>query len=306
MTQMLPEVTQIYQNHHLDSTRWKHYIPRADDIIITTSPKSGTTWMQLILKHLVIGDTESGVLGDFSPWFDARWNPLERFIPEIEGQTHRRIIMSHLALDGLPYFPQVKYIVVCRDGRDVFMSLWNHYSHYSDNFYALLNDTPGLVGDPLPRCPNDIHAFWQMWITRGWFEWESEGYPFWGNLHHTQTYWTFRHLPNIMFIHFNNLLANPVHEISRVADFIEAPVTEEQIENIASATSFTNLKRNSEKILGGYTAFQGGSKTFINKGTNGRWRDVLTDAQLELYDAALERLLTPDCRHYLETGKMSY
>jgi aryl sulfotransferase len=30
----------------------------------------------------------------------------------LEAQEHRRFIKTHLPLDGLPYFPQVKYIRV--------------------------------------------------------------------------------------------------------------------------------------------------------------------------------------------------
>ncbi len=36
----LPKVTRVYQNHHLDSTRWSLYSPRPDDIVITTAYKS--------------------------------------------------------------------------------------------------------------------------------------------------------------------------------------------------------------------------------------------------------------------------
>ena len=56
----------------------------------------------------------------------------------LEAQAHRRFIKSHLPLDALPYFPQVRYIVVVRDPRDVFMSFWNHYSAMTD---ALLRRT---------------------------------------------------------------------------------------------------------------------------------------------------------------------
>jgi len=46
---LMPEVKQVYQNHHLDDTRWENYIPRNDDIIIATSLKSGTTWLKTIV-----------------------------------------------------------------------------------------------------------------------------------------------------------------------------------------------------------------------------------------------------------------
>ena len=50
--------------------------------------------------------------------------------------------------------------------------------------------------------------------------------------------------------------------------------------------------------------FRGGSKAFFFKGTNGRWRDVLTEADLELYEAAKRRVLTPDCAEWLEVGDL--
>ena len=56
MSILIPEVKYVYQNHHLDSTRWDDYIPRDDDIIIATSLRSGTTWMQLIVMHLIFQD----------------------------------------------------------------------------------------------------------------------------------------------------------------------------------------------------------------------------------------------------------
>ena len=48
--------------------------------------------------------------------------------------------------------------------------------------------------------------------------------------------------------------------------------------------------------------FEGGVKTFFHKGTNGRWRDVLTDQDLELYEDAKARVLEPDCARWLEAG----
>ena len=47
---------------------------------------------------------------------------------------------------------------------------------------------------------------------------------------------------------------------------------------------------------------RGGSDSFFHKGTNGRWREVLSTDELKLYDAAAERELTADCRRWLEQG----
>ena len=302
MSNRLPEVTRTYQHHILDNTRWKHFIPRDDDIIISTSYKSGTTWMQMIMKHLIIQDGSWDTFQDFSPWLDARGRPIEEVIDELDSQDHRRCIKSHLALDGLPYYPEVKYIVVCRDARDVFMSFWNHYASFTDDYYE--KPDPDRVGDPLPKCDGDIHRGWRLWMTRGWFEWEREGYPFWGNLHHTKTFWEFRHLPNILFVHYNNLLNDLHSEIRRIADYADISVSDDHIHRIVEMTSFQSVRANSEKILGEMELFKDGSKSFINKGTNGRWKGILSEDELKLYDATKERVLTPDCAHWLETGQM--
>ena len=45
-------------------------------------------------------------------------------------------------------------------------------------------------------------------------------------------------------------------------------------------------------------------QTFINKGTNGHWRDILTADDLKLYEAAMARELTPDCAHWLQHGRL--
>lgn len=49
--------------------------------------------------------------------------------------------------------------------------------------------------------------------------------------------------------------------------------------------------------------WKGGAETFLHKGTKGRWRDILCDEEMALYDAACERTLTPECREWLECGE---
>ena len=54
-----PSRRHVYQNHHLDSTRWNHFEHRPDDIIISTSYKAGTTWMQAIVGALLNPNADS-------------------------------------------------------------------------------------------------------------------------------------------------------------------------------------------------------------------------------------------------------
>lgn len=305
--EMSHEPKHVYQNHLLDSTRWNLIKPRDGDIVIATPYKCGTTWIQNIVLHLIFQDLETRAIGDYSPWIDFRIRPLDDMMNILNSQKHRRCMKSHLPFDGLRYFDQMQYVVVGRDPRDVFMSLWNHYRAYTPEFIAATNETPDRVGPPMPVCPDDIHEFWDQWINRGWFDWETEGYPHWSNLRHVQTWWDCRHFENILFVHFNDLLADLPGEIRRLADYLKISCSDDMARSIAELTTFASMKRDAERLGPKKGArFKGGAKTFINKGTNGRWRSVLSADELKMYDDAVARELTPDCHTWIENGVGGY
>ena len=232
-----------------------------------------------------------GSLPSTTPW--SGWKP----------SSTVDFIKSHVALDGLLFYPQVKYIVVGRDARDVFMSFWNHFSNIT-SVPPAATDAPAPGGPPDPPTPDDIHVFWHNWITRGAFEWESEGYPHWGNLHHTKTWWEYRHLDNILFVHFNDLLADLSGEIRHIARFLDIECSDQQIAEVTHAVTFATMKQNGGPARSiTETLFKGGAQTFIFKGTNGRWKDVLSPEELALYTETVARVLTPDCAAWLEQGR---
>ena len=120
-----PRRLHVYQNHHLDSTRWDGFATRPDDIVISTSMKAGTTWMQRICAALVFQtpDLEQPVDAT-SPWIDMRNAHPGLVGPVLEAQTHRRFLKSHLPLDATPYYDEIKYIVVGRDARGGQWTRW--------------------------------------------------------------------------------------------------------------------------------------------------------------------------------------
>jgi aryl sulfotransferase len=295
----------VYQNHHFDSTRWSYFESRPDDIVIATSYKAGTTWMQSIIAHLVF-ETEDlpAPLTELSPWLDMRTTPLELQLNRLEAQRHRRFIKTHLRFDALPFEDRLSYVYVARDARDVFMSLWNHYSNYSDEAFEAINAIPGRVGDEFPRPVGDIHDAWRAWITRGWFENETDGWPYWSHLANVQSWWDARDAPNLLLVHYADLLEDTVREVGRVAEFLGVEASPERLSQTAASVSFARMKERGAQYAPGQGAhWKGGADTFMNKGTNGRWRDVLSDEELALYDAACERTLSDACRTWLEQGR---
>ena len=221
----LPQVRHVYRNHHLDAPRWEQVAPRAGDIVIATAYKSGTTLTQTIIANLLHPDGDlPGPANDLGPWIEMRLTPFAPMLAQLEAMRGRRCMKSHLPLDGQPYHGEVQYVVVSRDPRDVFMSLVNHYSHYTEGALAGLNAGDDRLGDPFPAYGGDPHGFWRDWIGRGWFDWESDGYPFWSHLHHAATWWEFRHLPNIKLIHYNDLRADLEGRMRSLADWLQIAV----------------------------------------------------------------------------------
>jgi aryl sulfotransferase len=299
-----PERIHEYRNHHLDSTRWDHYRVRDDDIVVTTAYKAGTTWTQRILAALIHGPGGQATdLMGMSPWIDARFQgPIEPIIESLEAQTHRRFVKSHLAADGLAFYPEAKYIVVGRDTRDVFMSLWNHYTAYTDLAYALFNDAD-RPGPEFPHPPSDPRELWPRWIGEGWFDWEPDGWPFWSHHHHLATWWEWRHLPNVMFLHYGDMLADIETEMRRLAAFCGIDVPEDHWPAIVEAVGIDRMREDA-RGAGDPAAmiFDGGVGRFLYKGSNGRWRSVLTDGDLALYERAAAAL-DPALRTWLEGGR---
>jgi aryl sulfotransferase len=299
-----PERTREYRNHHLDSTRWDNFLVREDDVFVTTAYKAGTTWTQRILAAFVFGPGPlPASLTDISPWIDARFmGPIEPMLELVEAQRHRRFIKSHLAADGLRFFPQAKYIVVGRDTRDVFMSMFNHYSGYTDFMYMLFNDAD-RPGPEFPRCPATPREMWPRWIGEGWFEWEPDGWPFWSHHHHVATWWEIRDLSNVLFVHYGDLKADPEVEMRRIAEFCGFDIDEDTWPALVATVGLDAMRAEARGADDPMTmAWTGGAAQFFYKGTNGRWRDVLTDDDLVLYDAAVAAL-DPALRTWLEHGR---
>ncbi len=291
-----PQKTRELHNQHIDSTIWNGFNFRDDDIIISTYAKSGTTWMQQIIAQMLFdGNTEMEVHA-MSPWMDFRIPPKEVKLPIVEAQTHRRFLKTHLPVDALVYSPKAKYLYIGRDGRDVVWSLYNHHLNSSPALYDALNNTPGLVGPPLYPPPDDIRQYFREWLER-------DGYPYWSFWENVRTWWAIRHLPNLLMVHFETLRKNMPEEMRRIANFLDIQIDESKWDSIVEHCTFDWMKKNGENSVPMRgVLWTGGAQTFINKGTNGRWRDTLTAEDSAEYEAKAIEELGPECAKWLANG----
>jgi aryl sulfotransferase len=299
-----PVKSKIYQHSISDSERWSAINFRDDDIVIATPSKAGTTRTQTIVAHLLFPRNDfPEPIQIMSEWVDNDRRPIEEVVASLAEQPYRRFLKTHLPLDGTPYSEKAKYIMVCRDGRDIVMSLWNHCSNYSDLALARLQANAKAMGREFPVSSKDVNVFWQEWCTKGWFDWQHDGWPHWSDLHVMQSWWEYRHLPNIHLVHYANMLADTPSAIRDLAAYLAIEVDEERVAEIAEIVSFDNMKANNEKYVpSAGRGWVGGGDTFFNKGTNGRWQDEITAENLALYDKAADRVLSPDCRHWTENA----
>lgn len=297
MTQSVPIKTREMHNHHFDSTIWNDLAFRDDDIVISTYAKSGTTWVQQIVAQLIFGGADDLGVAEISPWLDLRVPPKSIKLPAVEAQSHRRFLKTHLPVDALVFSPKAKYIYIGRDGRDVAWSMHNHHFNANEKWYEALNDTPGRVGPPIERPTADLRQYFLEWLER-------DGHPFWPFWENVRSWWAIRDLPNVHMVHFSNLKQDMPGEISRIASFLDIAIDPSRWDAILTHCGFDYMKQNATRSvpLGGIF-WDGGAQTFINKGTNGRWRDALTADDVDCYERRARAELGEACAHWLATGQ---
>jgi aryl sulfotransferase len=279
-----------YRSVVSDNLRWEKFVARPGDIFVCTPPKCGTTWMQTIVVTLLFADGDApGPVTHIAPWIDARFEPADAVLSRLDAQTHRRSIKTHTNADGIPWFPEASYIVVGRDGRDAFMSFHNHMSNMKPELIMELAGSAiadGIdLGDGIPPI-DDIHDFYAWWL--------EEKFLF----DHVSSFWAHRNEPNVLFVHFDDMKADLEGAMRAVAEFLGIAVDDARWPELVARCTFESMKARSDEI-GDFMAFVGGADTFLYKGTNGRWRDVLTDTELAEFERCSAELLPADAAAWL-------
>ncbi|MEM1168228.1 MAG: sulfotransferase domain-containing protein [Cyanobacteria bacterium P01_H01_bin.35] len=271
----------VVQDFMRDSTIWDSVKPRSTDIIIASCYKSGTTLMQQIVNLLVNGNDNFESIHHISPWVELRFQSSETETALIDSLASPRILKTHLEFEALPYYQEWKYIYLVRDGRDVGVSLYNHCQTYLNDAYNLsINFDNGS---------DDFLEFWDLWVETGKPRW-----PFWENIN---SWWQVRNLSNILLVHYENLINRKSEEIIRIAKFLNQEINSSKVEMICQFSSFQYMKENWHKFQPP-GVFK--SQSFINKGTNKRWINLLTPVQLQRYEIIISQKLEPECANWVK------
>lgn len=279
-----------------DSRRWERFLARPDDIFISSPPKSGTTWTQGIVGSLLwpYGDAPAPAF-DLAPWLDARVGPVDDMLAMLDELPYRRLIKTHSPADCVPIYTDCSYLAVYREGRDALVSWANHRRRMRPQVIETLNARAALDGvAPWPPV-------WHGDMDELFDEWVDWGTP----MEHLASWWSLRAEPFVLFVHYADLLADLEGEMRRIADFLGVDVPAHLWGDVVSRCQFDAMKSDHEASPILSRAFDDGAQAFFHQGTSGRWRGVLTEAQLHRHEDLMHELLPEDAALWLERGSLA-
>jgi hypothetical protein len=286
-----------YQSEDEDSGRWTGFRFREGDIVISTRSKSGTTWMQMICALLVFREPDlPAPLTELSPWLDWKIRPREQVLAQLDAQQHRRFIKTHTPLDGLPVDRRATYIVVARDPRDMYVSLY----HQGSNIDRAAVRT--LLGQPAQTHPvttverPEVHQALLSWIDRDTSP-QEEMDSIRGVLWHLSDAWHRRQELNVVLVHYDGMLHNLDGEMRRLASRLGIEVPEQTWPALVEAATFQHMRERADRLVP--TPVLKDMDAFFRQGRSGGWRELLSDEEVAHYEARVAQLAPPDLLDWL-------
>jgi aryl sulfotransferase len=270
---------------------WAEMPFRQGDIIISTVPKSGTTWMQMICALLIFQTPDlPEPLQEISPDIE-RWHMRDAVLARLASQQHRRFIKTHAGLGKMPANPLLTYVVVARHPLDTAVSFYHHIRLYK-RF--------GPKGVVRPRGDG------QVGLREALLDWMDPhgghiGFP--GGqtlptvLEHVSAAWARRGDPNVVLVRYEDLSADLEGHMRLLAVRLGITVPEALWPRLAEAATFGQMRAAADRIqpLPGLADPQ----AFFRSGQPGAGREVLTSAELDRYHELAARLAPADLLDWL-------
>ncbi|XP_031281317.1 flavonol sulfotransferase-like [Pistacia vera] len=254
------------------------------DIFLCSFPKSGTTWLKALAFAIVTRnrfDPSSNPLLTKQPHDCVPFLEMDYFEnPAISGPGGLSLWATHIPYASLPKSitdSSCKIVYICRDPKDVFVSLW----HYLNKLRA-----DKFEGTPIERA----------------FELYCNGSSLYGpQWDHVLGYWKASlERPNqVLFIQYEDMKKDSIFHLKKLAEFIGYPLSLEEesegrVQKIIELCSFENLsnlevnktgKRTHREVEGGKMD----NNAYFRKGEIGDWKNLLTSEMGEKLDNITEK-----------------
>ena len=231
------------------------------DALLVSYPKSGNTWIKLMLAHALTGVAAS---------FDATEDAIGTIGGDMDSPTllphGGRILKSHESFSAGVRAPG-RVVYVARDGRDVAVSYYHHLVRRSV--------VTGTFSGFLPRFlagEFDGYGPWGAHVT-SWLDGPAAGDG------------------RLLTIRYEDLLEDPLGGLRQALEFLGASVDSDVVEAAVEANRFDQMRQRETQ-----SAFheRQGERFFVRRGVAGEWRETFADSDTALFDraagAVLERL----------------
>jgi hypothetical protein len=197
-------------------------------------------------------------------------------------------------LDGVPQDGRATYIVVARDPRDMYVSLY----HQGDNIDR--DAVRRLLGQP-ERAPDDVRPerppldqALEAWIGRDDSPQQSMD-SIRGVFHHVTDAWRRRETQsNVLLVHYDDLLHDLDGQMRDLAARLGLDVAEKRWPELVDAATFTTMRERASAVVPDTAGVLKDANAFFRRGSSGAWRDVMTAEQVEHYWRRVDGLAPPE------------
>jgi len=259
-----------------------NFKPRASDVLITTAPKAGTTWMQQILHQLRTGgDPDFDSIASVVPWLELPRDGLawQDIIAEFDRISNPRIFKTHCTFEQTPGTDTVNIILSSRDPRDCCISFYHHVMDMTD-------EARQRVGFDRLHTLDEVFETWLDYAA--WYR-------------NVQSWWPHFNDDNVLWLRFEDMKTSLEDAVDRIIDFLDWPVTSEQRNRVLEYSSFDWMKAHTDKftrqVKSEKPSFKPGG--FIRKGEVGDHKTKLSPEQEQRILEKAMQMLQPDCLRFL-------
>lgn len=255
----------------------KHFEAQHSDVFVATNPKCGTTWLKAITFALLHRKRHTSTSKDH-PLLSSNPHDLVPYldmtlysgneIPDMESFPSPRLLATHMPYAALPESikRRSKLVYICRDPKDAFVSHWE---------FAIKTG----FRDARSTMEDAFGCFCEGLSHYG---------PFWD---HVLGYWeqSVANPERILFLRYEAVKAQPAIHISRVAEFLGCPFSEEEeeeggvVDRLLDLCSFDHL-RGLEVNKTGRSAVGVDNSALFRRGQVGDWKNYLSPQMLHKID----------------------